>query len=59
MAEKHFNMDITDFLTLIGKLTEEYQELATLFEVDAGDPKQLQANAENAKQVLLKSMGVV
>ena len=59
IAEKEFNMDITDFLSLIGKLTEEYQELATLFDVDAGDPKLLQANAENAKQVLLKSMGVV
>ena len=59
LAEKHFNLDITDFLTLIGKTTEEYQELAALFDVDAGDPKVLQANAENAKQVLLKSMGVV
>ena len=59
MAEKEFGLDITDFLTLIGKVTEEYQELASLFDVDAGDPKLLQANAENAKQVLLKSMGVV
>ena len=59
MAEQQFGLDITDFLSLIGKLTEEYQELATLFDVDAGDPKLLQANAENAKQVLLKSMGVV
>lgn len=59
LAEKQFGLDITDFLSLIGKLTEEYQELATLFDVDAGDPKLLQANAENAKQVLLKSMGVV
>ena len=59
IADKHFGLDITDFLSLIGKLTEEYQELATLFDVDAGDPKILQANAENAKQVLLKSMGVV
>ena len=59
MAEKEFGLDITDFLSLIGKLTEEYQELATLFDVDAGDPKQLQANAENAKQVIQKSMGMV
>ena len=59
IAEKQFGLDITDFLSLIGKLTEEYQELATLFDVDAGDPKLLQANAENAKQVLLKTMGVV
>ncbi len=59
MAEEQFGLDITDFLTLIGKLTEEYQELAALFDVDAGDPKMLQSNAENAKQALLKSMGVV
>ncbi len=59
MAERQFGLDITDFLSLIGKLTEEYQELAALFDVDAGDPKMLQTNAENAKQVLLKSMGVV
>lgn len=59
MAEKEFSLDITDFLSLIGKLTEEYQELATMFDVDAGDPKQLQANAENAKQVIQKSMGMV
>lgn len=59
MVEKQFGLDITDFLTLIGKLTEEYQEMAALFDIDVGDAESLQANAENAKQILLKSMGVV
>jgi HD-like signal output (HDOD) protein len=59
VADKEFNLDITDFLSLIGKLTEEYQELAALFDVDAGDNHSLQENAENAKKVLLQSMGVV
>lgn len=59
MAEKEFGLDITDFLSLIGKLTEEYQEMAVLFDIDVGDASVLQANAENAKQILLKSMGVV
>lgn len=59
MAEKQFGLDITDFLTLIGKLTEEYLEMAVLFDIDVGDTESLQANAENAKQILLKSMGVV
>ncbi len=59
MAEKQFGLDITDFLTLIGKLTEEYQEMAVLFDIDIGDHESLEANAENAKQILLKSMGVV
>ena len=59
MVEKKFGLDITDFLTLIGKLTNEYQEMAALFDIDVGDPEVLQANAENAKQILLKSMGVV
>jgi HD-like signal output (HDOD) protein len=59
MAEKQFGLDITDFLSLIGKLTEEYQEMAALFDIDVGDTVALQANAENAKQILLKSMGVV
>ena len=59
IAEREFNLDITEFLSLIGKLTEEYQELAALFDVDAGDPQQLQANAENAKKVLQQSMGMV
>ena len=59
MAEKKFGLDITDFLTLIGKLTEEYQEMAALFDIDVGDTEALQANAENAKQILLKSMGVL
>jgi len=59
MVEKQFGLDITDFLTLIGKLTEEYQEMAVLFDIDIGDTEVLQANAENAKQILLKSMGVV
>ncbi len=59
MAEKEFGLDITDFLTLIGKLTEEYQEMASLFDIDVGDAALLQANADNAKQILLKSMGVV
>lgn len=59
MVEKKFGLDITDFLTLIGKLTNEYQEMAALFDIDVGDPEALQANAENAKQILLKSMGVV
>jgi hypothetical protein len=40
-------------------LTEEYQEMAALFEIDVGDATLLQANAENAKQILLKSMGMV
>lgn len=59
MVETKFGLDITDFLTLIGKLTEEYQEMAALFDIDVGDAEALQANAENAKQILLKSMGVV
>ena len=59
MTEKKFGLDITDFLTLIGKLTEEYQEMAALFDIDVGDAEALQANAENAKQILLKSMGVL
>lgn len=59
IAEKEFDLDITDFLSLIGKLTEEYQELAALFDVDAGDNHALQENADNAKKVLLQSMGVV
>ncbi len=59
MVEKAFGLDITDFLSLIGKLSEEYQEMADLFDIDVGDPASLQANAENAKQILLKSMGVV
>ena len=59
IAEQHFGLDITDFLTLIGKLTEEYQEMAALFDIDVGDPALLQSNADNAKEVLLKSMGVV
>lgn len=59
MVEKKFAMDITDFLTLIGKLSEEYEEMAYLFEIDVGDHDALHANAENAKQILLKSMGVV
>ncbi len=59
LVEKQFGLDITDFLSLIGKLTEEYQEMAALFDIDVGDASVLQANAENAKQILLKSMGVV
>jgi len=59
MVETKFGLDITDFLTLIGKLTEEYQEMAALFDIDVGDAEALQANADNAKQILLKSMGVV
>ncbi len=59
MTEKQFDLDITDFLSLIGKLTEEYQEMAALFDIDVGDTALLQANADNAKQMLLKSMGVV
>tara|TARA_R110002049_G_scaffold252263_1_gene426775 strand:- start:78074 stop:79009 length:936 start_codon:yes stop_codon:yes gene_type:complete len=59
MTEQQFGLDITDFLSLIGKLTEEYQEMAALFDIDVGDATVLQANADNAKQILLKSMGVV
>lgn len=59
MAEKQFGLDITDFLSLIGKLTKEFQEMAALFDIDVGDPQLLQSNADNAKQILSKSMGVV
>lgn len=59
IVERELGLDITDFLTLLGKLTEEYQEMAALFDIDVGDPKVLESNAENAKQILLKSMGVV
>ena len=59
LAEQKFKLDITDFLSLIGKLTEEYQELAILFDVDPGDNGVLQENAENAKKVLQQSMGIV
>ena len=57
VAEKQFGLDITDFLTLIGKLTEEYQEMAALFDIDVGDPKLLQSNADNAKQGFTKKYG--
>ena len=53
-AESEFNLDITDFLSLLGSATEEYQEMATLFDVDVGDSGTLKDTADHAKEVLAK-----
>lgn len=51
-AEEEFGIDILDFMNLIGVVTKEFLETASLFDVEIDDPDILETVAELAKMTL-------
>ena len=51
-AEKEFGIDILEFMNLIGTVTREFLETATMFDVEIDDPDILETVAELAKMTL-------
>ena len=49
MLDELLNFDIKKFLHVLGRIVEEYQESAELFEINSGDPYLMEAIAEHAK----------
>ncbi|QMU60425.1 MAG: HDOD domain-containing protein [Gammaproteobacteria bacterium] len=51
-AEKEFDIDIIEFMNLIGTVTREFLETANMFDVEIDDPDILETVAEMAKMTL-------
>ena len=51
-AEKEFNIDIIDFMNLIGTVTNEFLATANVFDVEIDDPDLVESVAEMAKMTI-------
>lgn len=51
-AEKEFGVDIVEFMNLIGTVTKEFLETASIFDVEIDDPDILETVAELAKKTI-------
>lgn len=53
LMEKHMSITMADFLPLIGHVANDFQEMASLFDIDVGDTGRLQSMREFASLSLL------